>query len=85
MRYSGTTIFFSAMVGSSSLFLRRTAGVSNACETHDSRVANSLQAVLVVQGTPADALLTAEAFKAAGLTSGLYSVEDGEEALRHPF
>jgi hypothetical protein len=81
MRYSGATIFFSAMVGSS-LFLRRTAGMSNACETHDSRVANSLQAVLVVQGTPADALLTAQAFKAAGLTSGLHSVEDGEEALQ---
>jgi chemotaxis family two-component system response regulator Rcp1 len=39
--------------------------------------------VLVVQSNPADTLLTVEAFKAAGLTSGLHSVTDGEEALTY--
>jgi two-component system, chemotaxis family, response regulator Rcp1 len=39
--------------------------------------------VLVVQSNPADTLLTVEAFKAAGLTSGLRSVTDGEEALNY--
>jgi len=37
--------------------------------------------VLVVQSNPADTLLTVEAFKAAGVTSGLRCVEDGEDAL----
>jgi two-component system, chemotaxis family, response regulator Rcp1 len=37
--------------------------------------------VLVVQSNPADTLLTVEAFKVAGLTSGLHCVTDGEDAL----
>ena len=36
--------------------------------------------VLLVQSNPADALLTIEAFKVAGLTSGLRCVTDGEDA-----
>lgn len=39
--------------------------------------------VLVVQSNPADTLLTVEAFRAAGLTHGLRSVTDGEEALMY--
>jgi hypothetical protein len=34
--------------------------------------------ILVVESNPADARLTLEAFKEAGLTSGLRSVRDGE-------
>ena len=37
--------------------------------------------VLVVQSNPADTVLTVEAFKVAGLTSGLHCVTDGEDAL----
>jgi len=39
--------------------------------------------VLVVQSNPADCLLTMEAFKAVGLTSGLHCVPEGEEALMY--
>jgi len=39
--------------------------------------------VLVVQSNPADTLLTVEAFKAAGVNSGLHCVEDGEDALSY--
>ena len=39
--------------------------------------------VLVVQCNPADGLLTMEAFKAAGLTTGLHCVPEGEEALKY--
>lgn len=39
--------------------------------------------VLVVQSNPADTLLTVEAFRAAGLSSGLRCVEDGEDALSY--
>jgi chemotaxis family two-component system response regulator Rcp1 len=39
--------------------------------------------VLVVQSNLADTLLTVEAFKAAGITSGLRCVKDGEEALSY--
>ena len=39
--------------------------------------------VLVVQSNPADTLLTMEAFKAAGLTSGLHCVADGIDALSY--
>lgn len=39
--------------------------------------------LLVVQSNPADTLLTVEAFKAAGVTSGLRCVEDGEDALNY--
>jgi CheY-like chemotaxis protein len=37
--------------------------------------------VLVVQSNPADTLLTVEAFRAAGLTTGLSCVTDGVDAL----
>ena len=36
--------------------------------------------VLVVQSNPADTLLTVEAFHAAGLTTGLSCVTEGEDA-----
>src|ERR1035438_9705103 len=39
--------------------------------------------VLVVQSNPADTALTLEAFKVAGLTSGLHCVGDGEDALMY--
>jgi two-component system, chemotaxis family, response regulator Rcp1 len=39
--------------------------------------------ILVVQSNPADTLLTLEAFKAAGLTSGLRCVTDGKDALTY--
>ena len=39
--------------------------------------------VLVVQSNPADTLLTLEAFKAAGLKSGLHCVTDGFDALSY--
>lgn len=37
--------------------------------------------VLVVQSNPADAMLTLEAFRVAGLTHGLHCVAEGEDAL----
>jgi two-component system, chemotaxis family, response regulator Rcp1 len=39
--------------------------------------------VLVVEDNPADTLLTLEAFKAAGMTSGLTSVRNGKEAIAY--
>jgi two-component system, chemotaxis family, response regulator Rcp1 len=39
--------------------------------------------VLVVQSNPADTLLTVEAFRAAGLTTGLTCVTEGEDALSY--
>ncbi len=39
--------------------------------------------VLVVQSNPADTFLTMEAFKAAGLRSGLHCVTDGLDALNY--
>jgi len=39
--------------------------------------------VLVVQSNPADTFLTVEAFHAAGLTSGLSCVTEGEDALNY--
>jgi CheY-like chemotaxis protein len=39
--------------------------------------------VLVVQSNPADTLLTVEAFHAAGLTTGLSFVAEGEDALSY--
>jgi two-component system, chemotaxis family, response regulator Rcp1 len=39
--------------------------------------------VLVVQSNPADTLLTVEAFRAAGLTTGLSCVTEGEDALSY--
>lgn len=39
--------------------------------------------VLVVQSNPVDTLLTVEAFKSAGMTSGLRCVTDGKDALMY--
>jgi len=39
--------------------------------------------VLVVQSNPADTALTVEAFKVAGLTTGLHCVDDGADALAY--
>jgi len=39
--------------------------------------------VLIVQSNPADTLLTVEAFRVAGLTSGLRCVTDGADALMY--
>jgi chemotaxis family two-component system response regulator Rcp1 len=39
--------------------------------------------VLVVQSNPADTILTVEAFHAAGLTTGLSCVTEGEDALSY--
>jgi len=39
--------------------------------------------VLVVQSNPVDTLLTVEAFKSAGMTSGLRCVTDVEDALKY--
>jgi two-component system, chemotaxis family, response regulator Rcp1 len=39
--------------------------------------------VLVVQSNPVDTLLTVEAFKAAGVSSGLRCVDEGEDALSY--
>ena len=39
--------------------------------------------VLIVQSNPADTLLTIEAFRVAGLTSGLHCVTDGDDALKY--
>jgi chemotaxis family two-component system response regulator Rcp1 len=47
-----------------------------------SRRARQLE-VLVVQSNPADTVLTVEAFRVAGLTSGLHCVSDGEDALMY--
>src|SRR5579864_2408686 len=66
-------------------FLRWAQGgrMSNAGKTngfHAPKMRKQIE-VLVVQSNPADTLLTVEAFKAAGVTSGLRCVEDGEDAL----
>jgi two-component system, chemotaxis family, response regulator Rcp1 len=39
--------------------------------------------ILVVQSNPADTFLTVEAFRAAGLTTGLSCVMEGEDALSY--
>src|ERR1017187_2055510 len=49
---------------------------------HPADMARQLE-VLVVQSNPADTILTVEAFKVAGLTSGLHCVSDGEDALAY--
>jgi CheY-like chemotaxis protein len=57
--------------------------MSNTAKSSDQpRVSAARQLeVLVVQSNPADAVLTLEAFKVAGLTSGLHCVAEGEDAL----
>jgi len=59
--------------------------MSNAWGANDCRTTKFRRQieVLVVQSNPADTLLTVEAFKAAGVTSGLRCVEDGEDALNY--
>jgi chemotaxis family two-component system response regulator Rcp1 len=39
--------------------------------------------ILVVEDNPVDTLITLEAFKAAGMTSGLNSVKNGKDALAY--
>jgi chemotaxis family two-component system response regulator Rcp1 len=48
-----------------------------------SLVSRSQIEILVVESNPTDTLLTKEAFKAAGLTHGLRSAADGEDALMY--
>jgi chemotaxis family two-component system response regulator Rcp1 len=50
--------------------------------SHAGGKARQLQ-VLVVQSNPVDTILTVEAFRVAGLTSGLHCVSDGEDALAY--
>ena len=50
--------------------------------SHPGGKARQLQ-VLVVQSNPADTILTVEAFRVAGLTTGLHCVSDGEDALAY--
>jgi chemotaxis family two-component system response regulator Rcp1 len=59
--------------------------MSNAWGANDCRTTKSHRhiEVLVVQSNPADTLLTVEAFKAAGVTSGLRCVEEGADALNY--
>jgi two-component system, chemotaxis family, response regulator Rcp1 len=59
--------------------------MSDAWRTEDLHAVKSRKPikVLVVQSNPADTLLTVEAFKAAGVTSGLSCVKDGEDALSY--
>jgi chemotaxis family two-component system response regulator Rcp1 len=54
--------------------------MSNASRSHDLASSRQIE-VLVVQSNPADTLLTVEAFHAAGLTTGLSCVTEGEDAL----
>jgi CheY-like chemotaxis protein len=61
---------------------RRLAAMPNSSRSHDSPRLRQIE-VLVVQSNPADTLLTMEAFHAAGLTTGLRCVTEGEEALSY--
>src|SRR5579864_9053365 len=56
------------------------SNTSKPTDTAPVRVDRQLD-VLIVQSNPADTALTVEAFKVAGLTSGLHCVTDGEDAL----
>jgi CheY-like chemotaxis protein len=58
------------------------SNTSTATARSHPRQARQLE-VLVVQSNPADTVLTVEAFKVAGLTSGLHCVQDGEDALMY--
>lgn len=42
-----------------------------------------IESLLVVESNPADAYITAEALKQAGMTSGVTVVDSGERALQH--
>jgi CheY-like chemotaxis protein len=48
-----------------------------------SAVSTPKTTILVVEDNPADTLLTLEAFKAAGMTSGLACVRNGKDALAY--
>jgi len=54
----------------------------NSSRSDDSPTPRQIE-VLVVQSNPADTLVTVEAFHAAGLTTGLSCVEEGEDALSY--
>jgi two-component system, chemotaxis family, response regulator Rcp1 len=54
----------------------------NSSRPHDLAAPRQIE-VLVVQSNPADTLLTVEAFHAAGLTTGLSCVTEGEDALSY--
>jgi len=56
--------------------------MSNSSRSDDLAGPRSIE-VLVVQSNPADTLLTVEAFHAAGLTTGLRCVTEGEDALSY--
>ena len=58
------------------------SNTSNAAVSAPVRAARDFE-ILVVQSNPADTALTLEAFKVAGLTSGLHCVADGEDALMY--
>ena len=58
------------------------SNASNVATSAPAKAARDLE-ILVVQSNPADTLLTIEAFKAAGLTSGLQCVTDGEDAMTY--
>jgi two-component system, chemotaxis family, response regulator Rcp1 len=58
------------------------SNASKAGASAPAKAARNLE-ILVVQSNPADTLLTIEAFKVAGLTSGLQCVTDGEDALTY--
>ena len=59
--------------------------MSNASKLGNLPLTESLKRleVLVVQSNPADTLLNVEAFRVAGLTSGLRCVTDGDDALMY--
>jgi len=59
--------------------------MSNASKYRDRAPAGSVRElqILVIQSNPADTMLTVEAFKVAGLTTGLHCVTDGKDALMY--
>ena len=50
---------------------------------HPNRLSQEQLDILIIENDPASARLTKEAFREAGLTKGVRSVPDGEEALAH--
>ena len=61
---------------------RRLEVMPNSSRSDDLASSRQIE-VLVVQSNPADTLLTVEAFHAAGLTTGLSCVTEGEDALSY--
>jgi CheY-like chemotaxis protein len=70
------------MVFSLSPTERRLAPMPNSSRVENLASPRQIE-VLVVQSNPADTLLTVEAFHAAGLTTGLSCVTEGEDALSY--